>query len=247
MQLTCGGEQEGGTYIKTCYFLENNKWTEEEAFSEAMVPRLNPFRMSTGTYLFGDKTSRFMRRGSSKWLMGPEPHPLGTFASTCVTKISEEELLTIGGKPTEEYGKKVFKYNVQKNTWSQMHDLKTARHSHACALFQDEQSKYVLVAGGRETNKTKVANADTQIYFLNGTVSEGKSMTRARAYFSMAFFQDPEPKIYAIGGWTDGKVRLDDIEVWDSTQAWSYSGTKLKTKRNGYGIVSVPKSMLPFC
>ena len=112
-----------------------------------METRLKPLRMSTGTYIFGDKTSRFMRKGSSQWLMGPASHPHGTFASTCVTKVSEEELLTIGGKPIEKYGKKVFKYNVQKNAWSQMHDLKTAHHSHACVLFQDKQSKYVLISG----------------------------------------------------------------------------------------------------
>ena len=60
-------------------------------------------------------------------MAGPTPHPEGTFLDSCGAKISEEELLVMGGNPSNKYGKKVFKYNVRDKSWVLMDDLKTAR------------------------------------------------------------------------------------------------------------------------
>ena len=184
-----------------------------------------------------------MKKFSGQWGEGPTPHPKGTYKSPCVAKINEEELLVMGGWKPDEYGKKVFKYNVINKEWTRMHDLMIPRFDHACVLFQDGLSDYVLVAGGN-SNDTRLA--DTELYFLNGTVVKGKPMNKARSWFSLNFVRAARPKVYAIGG-KDEITRLNDIEVWDSTQTWKYTSMRMMSKRNGYGSVAVPKSMLPQC
>ena len=167
-----------GVVGSTCYSFQSNNWTRIEAlaspFNIAQYPKA--VTMSTGTFIFGAPRAQFWRKGSDKWEEGPAPHPEGTFGDICVVKINEDNLLVMGGYPTGTYGKKVFKYNVQNMTWTPMPDMKTPRWVHACALFKDEFTSYVLVAGGYSGHTL----ASTEMYFLNGTVKEGDPMRNKR-------------------------------------------------------------------
>ena len=161
----------------------------------------------------------------------------------------------MGGVPKSKYGKKVFKYNVQDMTWTRMPDMTTARSLHACALFKDESASYVLVAGGFGGNiyDYRTINhylASTEMYFLNGTVKQGKPLKEKRSNFRMIFIEEPAPRIYAIGGYDrttlfgPGK-RLNSIEMWDNSKTWKMTSIKMKTPRNTFGAVGIPKSMMP--
>ena len=121
-------------------------------------------------------------------------------------------------------------------------DMKTARQDHACVMFHDASSSYVLVAGGRSGANTY--SKSTEMYFLNGTVVEGTPMNEERGDFTMAFIEAPEPRVYAIGGVTSWWPRLKSIEFWDSSLTWKLSRVEMMSKRNGFGSVTVPKSML---
>ena len=233
----------GGTSGKACYALKKDKWVEQGEFSGSLgSDQLDPAvaSMSTGTFVFGETTSQIMKKGSGQWVAGPTPHREGTFKKACAAKISEEELLVMGGYPRDKYGKKVFKYNVQDKSWTKMDDLKTARYHHSCAMFQDGPSSYVLVAGGHDGSAYL---SSTEIYYFNGTSVEGKPMNKARAWFSLKFIDTPKPRLYAIGGST-GSEYLNDVEFWDSSQTWTYTSRKMTSKKREIGSLVVPKSML---
>ena len=124
--------------------------------------------------------------------------------------------------------------------WTPMPDMKTPRWGHACTLFKDEFTSYVLVAGGWNLG----ALASTEMYFLNGTVQEGKPMKKKRSHFHMIFMDQPIPRIHAIGG-KDGREHHDSIEMWGNSKTWKMTSIKMKTPRSSFGAVALPKSIMP--
>jgi len=243
----------------TCYSLQKEGWRKHGGFTQTLYGNLGAkaVTMSTGVFVFGDTgRSQFMKKGSEQWESGPSLHPKGLSHSSCVAKISQDELLIMGGLPFDQDGnpvqlnnfnwtdqdKRVYKYNVRDKSWTKIHDMKTARKNHACAMFHDGPSSYILVAGGR-TGANTYTNS-TEMYFLNGTVVEGTPMNEARGDFTMAFIESSEPRVYAIGGVTSRWPRLKSIEFWDSSLTWKYTNMEMMSKRGDYGSVTVPKSML---
>ena len=250
--MSCGGHNRS-SFVKDCYSLQNNHWTKQAAgFSKAWDDynlSNKALIMSTGTFVLGDDSSQVWKKGSAQWSNGPTPHQSGTFHQSCAAKINKYEFLVMGGFPADKFGKKVFKYNVIDKRWTPLHDMRTSRNGHACALFQEGSASYVVVTGGKESGTGGKLSflSSTDLYYLNGTVIRGIPLEKKRYLFGLAFVEHPIPRLFAIGGHnSDGKF-LNDIEIWDKNQVWKPAPMKLKHARDAFGHLVVPKSMVPDC
>ena len=244
--MSCGGYEE--EWIRDCYSLQNNLWTKQAGLPLLLTNHLSnkALMMSTGTYILSRSIGLIWKKGSDQWSQGPAPHEKGTFEDSCAAKINEDEFLVMGGYPTNKFGRKVFKYNVITEEWTQMHNMKTSRRDHACAFFQDGSSNYVVVTGGQNSGTSGYLSS-TDLYYLNGTVIRGTPLEKKRYRFGLAFVEHPLPRLFAIGGYnSDGKY-LNDIEIWDKNQAWKPAPMKLKEARYSFGHLVVPKSLVPDC
>ena len=147
--LLCGGEGNE----QTCLKLQNHKWSP---FNNLLQKRIGAavVQMKDGVYIFGGyktggfNTSEFLTHDSDVWEQGPDI-PYG-FQNGCGVRISDTELLLIGG---EETANRVLKLNVQTNTWEPTSiSLHQGRKEHSCILFQNK----IIVTKGMKLMGVKI-------------------------------------------------------------------------------------------
>ena len=74
------------------------------------------------------------------------------FLRSCAVRIGPTEFLLIGGNKegmeVEVEGKKILKFDTKTNKWTKMPgQLSQQRLGHACALYDDPEQPYVIIAG----------------------------------------------------------------------------------------------------
>ena len=101
---------------------------------------MNPtaITMEDGVYLFGGTVppednpnfSKFLAKGSQTWTKGPKvPHI--DFDGICGVKISEHELVLIGGEYNAQSNHHIFKFDTRTQQFERVGKLQESRFVHA--------------------------------------------------------------------------------------------------------------------
>ena len=180
--LSCGNA--GDTALdKKCYYLDarNNRWSHHSDFQLDLNEVLGPkaVTMPEGLYILGRNTSQFLPRGANEWKEGPGLAPGASFLGSCVVRVSPQEFVVMGGHGRRSWedpdrSSDVWKYNTADAEWKRMTGLRKGRHGHACVLYPNPESPYIIVSGGIHTYDPRMEPQfmkTTELYFLNGQTS----------------------------------------------------------------------------
>ena len=265
--MSCGGsisaDEEDNR--QKCFLLEKEKWVYHSTLSKARCSAI-AITMPDGIYVFGgcgihSTTSEFLPNGSKIWEKGPEIPDPGLW-DACGIKVSDEELLIIGGHPCrfQPAMSRILKYNIMTKAWTILDDLNIGRESHTCALLGDK----VIVCGGTNFDYPGGGYlASTEVISISGKHPPRKvgDLNNPRCKHGMALTRiNDEVKLIAFGGhlrdwtkwasmnkedWNDSATYLDSIEIWnDQNETWEVSDLKLKEKKFEFGFLSVPSILL---
>ena len=145
---------------------------------------------------------------------------------------------------------RVLKFNVKRNEWTRMPDLKLQRAvKHDCAFFKGgSKGDYVLVAGG------VLHSTRTELYYVPSGESEiVGDLNVPRADLSLVSVESPKQTIFAIGGsskwgrWEQFQQDpgLDTVEEWDdASKTWKVATIKLKRPNKKPASLAVPRDMI---
>ena len=193
-----------------------------------------------GDNSFSQTTSEFLPTGSTTWQVGPNI-PEG-FTKGCAVKVSESELILIGGYRTRN---RIIKLNVKTNVWTKLGELQEGRYAHACAVMSGK----MIVLGGKKSNEVILKSTEV-ISLDNLTISKYVgSLNQERGYPGLAVAHvNNEPTLLAIGGefYQNGTKYRDSIETWDPhSEFWTLSSDlKLDKKKYHFGFFSIPSYLL---
>ena len=143
--LSCGGYIES-EYTKNCYNLEikGERWNLHSTLTK-FRPRSTAVTMPDGVYIFGGSSSQITgdspttyevlpKNSNGHWQAGTTTIPNG-FSFGCGVKISEENILLIGGFGTED---RILNYNTNNNSFTPLESkLLQGRYQHSCTLLND--------------------------------------------------------------------------------------------------------------
>lgn len=233
--LNCGGSRN-----KNCYNLEiqAERWnqhsilTQVRSFSTAVT-------MANGVYIFGGEssptTSDFLpKNNNGVWQAGPAI-PNG-FKWGCGLKISEEEILLIGGQGTED---RILHFNTRTNSFSTWEStLQQGRRRHSCVLLND----LILVVGGRGDGN--YLSSTEIIPLANGIPRYGGNLNTDRNSFGLATIGGHYKKAISFGGYDDSN-RFSTVEEWDEdTEEWKLAPYSLEEEKNNFASLAVPPQMV---
>lgn len=225
--LSCGGLPLSHDYETKCYMFntETQTW---EFHSDLKEKRwfATAINMPDGLYVFGGL------RGSRKWSEKlpkennnkkwefNEEIPDG-FSDGCGVKISDEELLLIGGfaKGIPPHSDRVLNYNIKTKAFTNWPSLNFKRRSHSCTLLNDK----VIVAGGAEILGGQVVTTEI-IPIATKIPIKGGALKKVRHNFGMVTLGSPINKVVAFGGKTSRSYwdTVGGLEIWDDeTQTWT--------------------------
>lgn len=237
--LVCGGKGNS----KSCLMLEGKIWhihsnlTHERAFASSVT-------FPTGTYIFGGYTDsskttiEFLPFESSIWrsLLVKIPDP--GFHTGCAVKISDEELVLIGGIDTVN---RVLSFNIKTNDWKEYRQLNQRRWGHNCAVFKEK----IIIAGGWGINHDN-SNAFTEIIDLSTMQprlpsEQSRDMMRTKGGLAVTTFEK-KIALLAFGAATNpSKI----IHVWDpEDETWKKTNSYLSEYKYAFGYAVVPRSMI---
>ena len=238
--LVCGG---WGTNGKECLELKQGQWIHHSkllnhrSYASAIV-------LSGKTYLFGAtsrSSSEWLAFGSRTWQNGPDLEK--KFRSGCAVKLSNTEVLLIGGRYTK---KRILKLDISSNNLTSIGELQEGRYGHSCALIGGN----IVIAGGKKSKYE--SNTSTEIMSLkdlNNSRLAGQ-LNQQRTFHKLIVTPiNNEPTLLAIGGVTrfeKNSVSRDSIEIWDPiTETWTLSNAlKLSEAKYSFGALSVPTSLI---
>ena len=246
--LVCGGD---GDNIKQCSVLKEQKWIKHsELYKARFYGSGVTMPLPTGVYLFGGwadpTTSVFLPNGSTTWQTGPNI-PDGGLKQGCSVKISDFEIMLIGGFTTE---KRVIKFNSKTHKWTPMGELQEGRFGHACIATNAK----VIITGGKNSDFQYLNS--TEIISLNNPTNSRTvgHLNEARAFHGLAVSHvNNQPTTIAFGGsnlvkGSDGWVYTfrDSVEIWNpDLETWTLdTDIKLDEKKDEFGFLSVPSHLL---
>ena len=108
-----------------------------------------------------------------------------------------------------------------------------------CAKLGDK----IIIAGGYDGGALQT----TEILDLTSrTISKGGNLVTPRRFFHMITIDNNgDSTTLALGGFDDDANELKSIEKWNpETETWSKEEAQLEEKRNAFGLVAVPKSLI---
>ena len=249
--FVCGGtkysESDRPHYsMRQCYKLVDKKWIEynslisNRTFATHITTKTDEVYIFGGTYSPYD--SEILRLNDTKWQKGPDiPDGLD---KGCGVRISETELLLIGGYKTS---KRILKYTINDGKWhnTSIH-LEIGRFSHRCILYQNK----VFVTGGIDTDPDSFEpyTRSTEIIEIgkNGELSirNGPKLYIGRNGHGMGIITvGRTPTLIAFGGWNSYNAN-NAIDVWLEFKIWNTTKYKWKTSRNMF--MSQPKGAFGF-
>ena len=100
----------------------------------------------------------------------------------------------------------------------------------------------IIIAGGWDVSALQT----TEILDLTSrTISKGGNLVTPRTFFHMITIDNNgDSTTLALGGF-DGVDTLKSIEKWNpETETWSELEVQLEEKRNKFGFVAVPRSLV---
>ena len=238
--LLCGGynnEQE-------CLKYDGNAWTSFNSLTEyrtyaAVVP------MKNVTYMLGgsdsQETSEMLKENSNAWHQGPSiPKP--GLDSGCAVRISDHEILVIGGFQTDS---RILKLNTYDHTWSSPSiQLHQGRSFHSCIVFNDK----VIITGGYDDYganhliSTEIIEIGKDVL----TVRNGGNLMKRRRNHGMGIvILDNVPTVIAFGG-RNSVEYIDTVEIWnDDSESWATSSSiTLEQSKREFGFASVSTELL---
>ena len=208
--------------------------------------------MANGVYIFGgdrqtyqnheETTSDFLPKNNNRiWQAGPII-PNG-FTSGCGVKISEEEILLIGGQG-DGFGDnldRILSYNTRSNSFSTWEStLQQKRYGHECVLLNNQ----ILVVGGRDYSGNWHRSTEV-IPLASGTPRYGGNLNTARCYFGLAIVGDGHYKKAISFGGRNGSDELSSVEEWDEdTEQWKMAPYSLDVTDYGFASLAVPSQMV---
>ena len=180
--ILCGGQNNENS----CLRLDNQEWfhfnnlTQERTESSAIAIK------GQSSFIFGGKknklTSESLSLGHNKWQKQLKNIPKGSYGS-CVVKITDQELLIIGGPDSPD---RIMKYNLtSQNPWKELEaKLYQGRHNHACYVFNGK----VIITGGRDDGESMQS---TEILDLaNLKLRKGGNMNESRYRHGMGIITE---------------------------------------------------------
>jgi len=230
--LSCGGWARGGygdDYEKKCYMFntETQTWEFHSDLHDKRW-KATAINMPNGLYIFGGhkdsrKLSEFLPKenNTKEWQKTYVFIPDG-FSDGCGVKISDEELLLIGGLGkghTTGYSDRVLNYNIKTKAFTNWPRLNFRRRSHSCTLLNDK----VIVAGGAEHLGGKKVTTEI-IPLATKTPIKGGLLNKVRHNFGMMTLGSPINKVVAFGGKSAERYwdTVGGLEIWDDvTQTWT--------------------------
>ena len=204
-----------------------------------------------GNYLIGGdccypsynsrRTTDYLAQRSQDWVSGPQL-PVEMHNGPCSVVISERSFLVIYGNNIREYEVDIddptSNDNWQEATkWPQ---LQTARYWWpGCAKIATK----IVIAGGYSSGtlrSTEIVDLETRKIQFAG------DLNTARAKFHLITFSNgASERTFAFGGGSYGLSRLDSVEELDTdTLTWKTASEKLEEKRDHFGAVALPRSLV---
>ena len=224
-----------------CWTIESGRWSYLNSFAIGRS-RACAVSMPNATYVFGgypgENTSEILRHGSVNWEKGPDI-PDGLIDG-CGVKISDEELLLIGGDHTPN---RIILLNTTSNEWHNTSiTLQVARNGgHRCILFNEK----VYVTGGFNTESFLGTTEIIDIRSDRFTVTLGGTMNEQRQYHGIGIIDiDNVPTLVVAAGFCPHAC-IDSIEAWDEkVKLWkNLPNLKTPTKRRMFAFVNVPTKL----
>ena len=246
--LNCGGSRGPGSRgdEKTCYKLDIHKksWIYHSELNEEQFGATG-ITMPNGVYLLGGipppmrnssySTSEFLpKKNNGVWQTGPLI-PNGLYKG-CAVRISNEEIVLIGGWRTEN---RVMKFNINTNQFTPWNSLIQGRSEHSCVLLNDK----ILVVGGKF--RMDWLNSTEVIPLSTGTPRNGGNLNIARSSFGLATVGGQFQKVLAFGDYGPDGSSNYPVEEWkEDTETWTLTPFTLMEKKRSFGYLSVPQSIV---
>ena len=245
---TCGGYD--GDALSSCLVLDTStgQWEEnrmgtllQERGDHAAVTLLRQvYLIGGGPRGSSSRTTEVLPAGNTSWLQGPQL-PV-EMLSPCAVAISATGFLVF-------YEKEIIEFDVstagpvsiqgwaEEGKWPK---LETSRKWWpGCVKLGNEK---VVIAGGLGSS----THQTTEILDLSTrTLSTGGKMATPRRWFHIVRFNTNGTfRTLALGGF-DGGESLNSVEEWQSErESWSTVETRLKEKKNSFGVVAVDKNLV---
>ena len=250
--LLCGGKNKSDNDIKRCLQLKDNKWIHHSDLCDDHKIGSGSYpvtvSMANGVYMFGRGVNwQWLPNGTKTWLKGEinPPKYLGredwTFFQACAVKISNNELVIIGGKRKATKTKNVWRFNTETRVWTDFGEvLNESRYGHGCVVFED----IIIVSGG--THNT-FSPSTTEMIRIKDFVNLNESLKMKHGRFGhglVAAHLREQLSIFAVGGsGYDGKT-VDSIEMLNFRNGWAMSEMKLSEGKSSFGYTTVPTSLV---
>ena len=255
--LSCGGN---GT--NKCYELKGYWHWEHHSTLNKLRPNAVCIAMPNGLYLFEGRyhpfTSEFLPIGENVWKSGPKIPVLYSkssifkllrqfirnfqqkcFSMACYStghKLSENELIIIKMD-------QVFKFDIRKNEWSILHELKIPRKYYSSFIFK---GKLFITGGYKMYGFFRTALPYTEVLDLSTMKSTMVgNLNTARFFHGMSVMRiKNELRLVVLGGQTrlkmDKRYLLDSIEVWnEDTMSWDYTEIEMQYRNSRFAITTI--------
>ena len=248
--LLCGGKDKDNQDTKKCIQLKmkDNKWIHHSDLYDHQIWNGEGYpvtvSMPNGVYMFGRKHNawEWLPRGSKTWILG-NPNPpriqgaVWTFDQGCAVKISNKELVLIGGRWKL---KRVWRFNTENKEWTYFGGvLLESRRSHSCVVFKD----LIIISGGKRETPPAWTTELIRIKDLTN-FNESFKMKHGRSQHGLVLAHLQEQlSVLTIGGYSFGK-NLDSIEMLNFRNGWAISEMKLSEGKNSFGYTTVPTSLV---
>ena len=236
-----------------CLKLENGQWVFHSTLNQSLS-HCFAITMPNGVYMFGEQPyltaqivkGEFLENGSTKWEMGPSldkenPSFLNCIGQFSGVRISEEEFVLIGIGNRQN---NVVKYNIKQKNWEIVMKMKIPRYGHDSALIKNK----IIICGGAlfDPSSTSIKcppMPKTEVIYLPSWTSkviehenvENGSCKCAHVSCGIMTFKNQER---LVSFEKTSKVWNDDKEEWEVIEP------ELNISRVGFGILSVPSTML---
>ena len=236
-----------------CLKLENGQWVHHSTLNQSLN-NCFAITMPNGVYMFGGQLygtaqtvrGEFLENGSTKWEMVPKlieekyPSFLNHHGQFSGLRISEEEFVLIG---IGNQRNNVIKYNIKQKDWEIVMKMKIPRYAHNSVLVKNK----IIIRGGAlfDPSSTSIncpPMPKTEVIYLPSWTSkviehekENCSSTYTHTSCGIMTFKNQER---LVSFEKTSKVWNDDKEEWEVIEP------ELNINIVGFGILSLPSTML---
>ena len=223
----CGGYWSGKPASSDCLVLNTTSRQWERGVLGGLLGDavVGVVTLDVGTYMVHATTSSFLPLGEREWIPGPN----STQSVHCVSGISAESYLVIGG----DYfgGRSVLQFDssndqgwLPDDVWP---DLQTWRQGPGCATLGD----MCVVAGGN-TRSGEVLKSVEVIFLQSKTSRQTSDMLEPRSYFKLIVLRK---RLLAIGSRNE-----TSMEAWEGLdEPWRLASESLILSRSHFSALPV--------